>query len=115
MANFTGSYLGRFPLVSAEFSTSDRLSERSRSVNGFSPWQRCIALVLPRRLIDARTAYALEAARTTGAAALALLAPFDRDFAPYDYDLAAMTQRNRETGRVREIRRFDVGDPGFPS
>ena len=95
-------------------------------MNGFSPWharargtptskRRGIALVLPRRLIDARTAHALEAARTTGAAALALLAPFDRDFAPYDYDLAAMTQRNRETGRVREIRRFDVGDPGFPS
>ena len=28
--NFKGSYLGRFPLVSADFSTSDHLSERSR-------------------------------------------------------------------------------------
>ena len=31
--NFKGSYLGRFPLVLADFSTSDHLSERSRSVN----------------------------------------------------------------------------------
>ena len=31
--NFKGSYFGRFPLVSADFSTSDHLSERSRSVN----------------------------------------------------------------------------------
>ena len=31
--NFKGSYLGRFSLVSADFSTSDHLSERSRSVN----------------------------------------------------------------------------------
>ena len=31
--NFKGSYLGRFPLVSADFWTSDHLSERSRSVN----------------------------------------------------------------------------------
>ena len=30
LANFKGSYLGRFPLVSAEFWTSDHLSERSR-------------------------------------------------------------------------------------
>ena len=29
--NFKGSYLGRFPLVSADFSTSDHLSERSRT------------------------------------------------------------------------------------
>ena len=28
--NFKGSYLGRFPLVLADFSTSDHLSERSR-------------------------------------------------------------------------------------
>ena len=31
--NFKGSYLGRFPLVSADFWTSDHLSERSRSVD----------------------------------------------------------------------------------
>ena len=30
VANFKGSYLGRFPLVLADFSTSDHLSERSR-------------------------------------------------------------------------------------
>ena len=29
--NFKGSYFGRFPLVSADFSTSDHLSERSRT------------------------------------------------------------------------------------
>ena len=34
--NFKGSYLGRFPLVSADLWTSDRLSERSRSVDAFS-------------------------------------------------------------------------------
>ena len=34
--NFTGSSLGRFPLVSADFSTSDHLSEESRSVDAFS-------------------------------------------------------------------------------
>ena len=31
LANFKGSYLGRFPLVSADFSTSDHRSERSRT------------------------------------------------------------------------------------
>ena len=31
--NFKGSYLGRFPLVSADFWTSDHLSERSRSMD----------------------------------------------------------------------------------
>jgi hypothetical protein len=31
--NFKGSYLGRFPLVSADFWTSDHLSGRSRSVD----------------------------------------------------------------------------------
>ena len=31
--NFKGSYLGRFPLVSADFWTSDHLSERPRSVD----------------------------------------------------------------------------------
>jgi hypothetical protein len=35
MPNFKGSYLGRFPLVSADFWTSDHLSERSRSVDDF--------------------------------------------------------------------------------
>ena len=34
--NFKGSYLGRFPLVSADPWTSDHLSERSRSVDAFS-------------------------------------------------------------------------------
>ena len=34
--NFKGSYLGRFPLVSADFWTSDHLSEQSRSVDAFS-------------------------------------------------------------------------------
>jgi hypothetical protein len=33
--NFKGSYLGRFPLVSADFWTSDHLSERSRSAGCF--------------------------------------------------------------------------------
>ena len=33
--NFKGSFLGRFPLVLADFWTSDRLSERSRSVDAF--------------------------------------------------------------------------------
>ena len=32
---FKGSYLGRFPLVSADFWTSDRLSERSRTLYFF--------------------------------------------------------------------------------
>ena len=34
--NFKGSYLGRFPLVSADFWTSDHLSERSRHVDACS-------------------------------------------------------------------------------
>jgi len=33
--NFKGSYLGRFPLVLADFWTSDHLLERSRSVDAF--------------------------------------------------------------------------------
>ena len=33
--NFKGSYLGRVPLVSADFWTSDHLSERPRSVDAF--------------------------------------------------------------------------------
>ena len=36
ISNFKGSYLGRFPLVLADFWTSDHLSERSRSVDAFS-------------------------------------------------------------------------------
>ena len=32
---FEGSYLGQFPLVSAHFWTSDRLSSSSRTVNAF--------------------------------------------------------------------------------
>jgi hypothetical protein len=35
LPNFKGSFLGRFPLVLADFWTSDHLSERSRSVNVF--------------------------------------------------------------------------------
>ena len=35
-AAWGGSYLGRFPLVSAHFWTSDHLSERSRRVDAFS-------------------------------------------------------------------------------
>ena len=38
--NFKGFYLGRFPLVSADFWTIDHLSERSRSVNAFFPGTR---------------------------------------------------------------------------
>ena len=34
--NFKGSELGRFPLVSADFWTSDHLLKRSRSVDAFS-------------------------------------------------------------------------------
>jgi hypothetical protein len=34
--NFGGSYLGHFPLVSADFWTSDHLSERSRRVDAVS-------------------------------------------------------------------------------
>ena len=36
ISNFKGASLGRFPLVSAVFRTSDHLSERSRSVHVFS-------------------------------------------------------------------------------
>jgi len=58
MPNVKGSFLGRVPLVLADFWTSDRLSERSRSVDAFSGTRargtpaskrRCISLVLPRR------------------------------------------------------------------
>ena len=42
-------YLGRFPLVSADFWTSDRLSERSRSVDAFSGTRARGTLTLKRR------------------------------------------------------------------
>ena len=77
--NFKGSYLGRFPLVSADFWTSDHLSERSRSLYFFSGRARAretltlkrhrITLVLPRRTTSSRRAAAARAAgRTRGAA-----------------------------------------------
>ena len=47
--NFKGSDLGRFPLVSADFWTSDHLSERSRSVNAFSGTRARGTLTLKRR------------------------------------------------------------------
>ena len=56
--NFKGSDLGHFPLVSADFWTSDHLLERSRSVDAFPGTRahgtltlkrRRITLVLPRR------------------------------------------------------------------
>ena len=47
--NFKGSYLGRLPLVSADFWTSDRLSERSRSVDAFSGTRARGTLTLKRR------------------------------------------------------------------
>jgi hypothetical protein len=47
--NFKGSYLGRFPLVSADFWTSDHLSERSRSVDVFSGTRARGTLTLKRR------------------------------------------------------------------
>ena len=47
--NFKGSYLGRFPLVSADFWTSDRLSERPRSVGAFSGTRARGTLTLKRR------------------------------------------------------------------
>ena len=47
--NFKGSYLGRFPLVSADFWTSDHLSERSRSVGAFSETRARGTLTLKRR------------------------------------------------------------------
>jgi hypothetical protein len=49
MPNFKGSYLGRFPLVSADFWTSDHLSERSRSVDAFSGTRARGTLTLKRR------------------------------------------------------------------
>ena len=47
--NFKGSYLGRFPLVSADFWTSDHLLERSRSVDDFSGTRARGTLTLKRR------------------------------------------------------------------
>ena len=47
--NFKGSYLGRFPLVLADFWTSDHLSERSRSVNAFPGTRARGTLTLKRR------------------------------------------------------------------
>ena len=47
--NFKGSYLGRFPLVLADFWTSDHLSERPRSVDAFSGTRARGTLTLKRR------------------------------------------------------------------
>ena len=47
--NFKGSDLGRFRLVSADFWTSDHLSERSRSVDAFSGTRVRGTLTLKRR------------------------------------------------------------------
>ena len=47
--NFKGSYLGRFPLFSADFWTSDHLSERSRSMDAFSGTRARGTLTLKRR------------------------------------------------------------------
>ena len=47
--NFKGSYLGRFPLVSADFWTSDHLSGRSRSVDAFFGTRARGTLTLNRR------------------------------------------------------------------
>ena len=49
LPNFKGSYLGRLPLVSADFWTSDHLSERSRSVDVFSVTRARETLTLKRR------------------------------------------------------------------
>ena len=49
MPNFKGSSLGRFPLVSADFWTSDHLSERPRSVDAFSGTRARGTLTLKRR------------------------------------------------------------------
>ena len=46
--NFKGSHLGRFPLVSADFWTSDHLSERSRSVDALSGTRARGTLMLKR-------------------------------------------------------------------
>ena len=46
--NFKASYLGQFPLVSADFWTSDHLSERSRSMDAFSGTHARGTLMLKR-------------------------------------------------------------------
>merc|ERR1711903_380840 len=47
--NFKASYLGRFPLVLADFWTSDHLSERPRRVDVFSVTRARGTLTLKRR------------------------------------------------------------------
>jgi len=47
--NFKGSYLGRFPLVFADFWTGGHLSERSRSVDAFSGTRARGTFTLKRR------------------------------------------------------------------
>ena len=47
--NFKASYLGRFPLVSADFWTSDHLLDWSRSVDAFSGTRARGTLTLKRR------------------------------------------------------------------
>ena len=47
--NFKGSDLGHFPLVSADFWTSDHLSERSRTIDVFSVTRARGTLTLKRR------------------------------------------------------------------
>jgi hypothetical protein len=49
MPNFKGSDLGRFPLVSADFWTSDHLSERSRRLGAFARTRARGTLTLKRR------------------------------------------------------------------
>jgi hypothetical protein len=48
LPNFKGSYLGRFPLVSADFWTSDHLSEQSRSMDAVSGTRARGTLTLKR-------------------------------------------------------------------
>jgi hypothetical protein len=52
MPNFKGSDLGRFPLVSADFWTSDHFLERSRSVDAFSGTRARGTLALKRTRIS---------------------------------------------------------------
>jgi len=52
LPNFKGSSLGRFRLVSADFWTSDHLSERSRSVGASSGTRARGTLTLKRRCIS---------------------------------------------------------------
>ena len=49
--NFKGSYLGRYPLVSADIWTSGHPSERSRSVDAFSGTRARETVTLKRRCI----------------------------------------------------------------